>query len=401
MRQVQRDILLTMLLAGVVIYFAHQFSEAQRGTDFPSFYAAARMVIEGHGNQLYDVSAQDRYLIRYSGRSGIYFIHPPFETLIYLPFCLFSLRTAYTLWCGLNAALLILAAKLFTHARAWSRNWSILVPLFLLFVPLLLNFYHGQDSLLLLSVLMAAFVAQEKGRAFAAGCLLACGLFKFHLVLPIAIPLVMIGGKRLLSGFTVIAAALTFISVMVSGWSWFISYPYLLEHLRDVPWAGVHYEQMANLRGVINVLLRSHRAVAFALVLLGSGAVLWAEIDSTRLVKASSAGMNLVCASAVMASLLVGYHLSPQDFTILLLPIFSLAQHIVTTHGMPGSTRILMAASVGVLFLPPLYLVLLRHYVFTYACVPLTLLFALTIVEMRRISGPRTHETMAQRGQAA
>jgi len=39
------------------------------------------MVREGFGRQLYDFHAQEKFQIRYAGRIGEYYIHPPFETL--------------------------------------------------------------------------------------------------------------------------------------------------------------------------------------------------------------------------------------------------------------------------------------------------------------------------------
>ena len=90
-----KNLLVLSALALVVIYFAYIFPRMQKGLDFPDFYAAARMVRDGRGRDLYDPLVQNQYLIRYSGRIGTYFIHPPFEALVYLPFALLPLRWAY------------------------------------------------------------------------------------------------------------------------------------------------------------------------------------------------------------------------------------------------------------------------------------------------------------------
>jgi hypothetical protein len=85
------NVLLLLTLAGIVYHFVRGFEGREKGTDFPDFYAAARMVREGYGHQLYDVLAQDQFQIRYAGRTGTYYIHPPFETLLFLPISVRSL----------------------------------------------------------------------------------------------------------------------------------------------------------------------------------------------------------------------------------------------------------------------------------------------------------------------
>lgn len=77
MRTLAKNLLVLSALAVVVIYFAHIFPRMQKGVDFADFYAAARIVRDGRGRELYDPAVQNQYLIRYSGRVGTYFIHPP------------------------------------------------------------------------------------------------------------------------------------------------------------------------------------------------------------------------------------------------------------------------------------------------------------------------------------
>jgi hypothetical protein len=129
--------LLLLTVAGIVYYFAHGFEEREKGTDFPDFYAAARMVREGYGHQLYDFQAQEKFQIRYAGRTGDYYIHPPFETLVFLPICLWSLPTVYLLWC-LNFAVLAYTAIVFQRHVFKRLEWRVLLPLFFLFPPVLL-----------------------------------------------------------------------------------------------------------------------------------------------------------------------------------------------------------------------------------------------------------------------
>jgi hypothetical protein len=61
MRTLAKNLLVLSALAVVVIYFAHLFPEMQKGLDFPNFYAAARIVRDGRGRELYDPLVQDQY----------------------------------------------------------------------------------------------------------------------------------------------------------------------------------------------------------------------------------------------------------------------------------------------------------------------------------------------------
>ncbi|MGC1962164.1 MAG: glycosyltransferase family 87 protein, partial [Candidatus Sulfotelmatobacter sp.] len=156
-----------------------------QGTDFPDFYCAARMLAAGHGHHLYDADLQRQYQAHYAGRVGTLYIHPPFEAVLYLAVAWLPLRYAYLLWSLLNLAFLgVGARRLAKEILPW--DWRLSLAASLTFVPALLCFLQGQDSLLLLLLAVLAFAALRRGRGFAAGCWLGLGLFKFQLALPLA-----------------------------------------------------------------------------------------------------------------------------------------------------------------------------------------------------------------------
>ena len=384
MRALAKNLLAVLGLAMVVLYFAQLFPRMQKGLDFADFYAAARMVRDGHGRELYDPLVQNQYLIRYSGRVGSYFNHPPFETLIYLPFSILPLSPAYALWCAFQAILLIAVARLLERnvLRRWS--WRVLVLVFLLYVPVLLDFLQGQDALLLLFLLTLAFATLERKREFGAGCLLGCGLFKFHLAIPAALPLFFIGRKKLACGFALVAIALLAVSIGISGWAVIATYPRFLLHLGSLPLAGIHNAQKANLRGLFGLLLPGSEGVVLGLMLLSSALIVWLTVRSHALAMPDAGSARLAFANTVFAALLVGYHLSPHDLSILLLPMILLVDHLLTSDGIPRSTRLVLLVTLGVLFLPPLHLLLLHVHLYSYACLPVLVLFGVTCTEIWR-----------------
>lgn len=124
-----------------------RLSTSLQGTDFPDFYCAARILLDGHGHQLYDAELQRRYQERYAGGVGTLNIHPPFEVPLYLIAAWLPLRQAYLLWFGLNLLFLGFAVRHLAQELASSWHWSILLAASLTFVPALLCLLQGQDSL--------------------------------------------------------------------------------------------------------------------------------------------------------------------------------------------------------------------------------------------------------------
>jgi len=307
-----QNILVLLALAGIAYFFASSFDERANGTDFPDFYTAARMVREGYGHRLYDFEAQDRFLIRYAGRTGTYYIHPPFETLLYLPFSLWPLHTAYLLWSLFNAAVLAYTAILFQRHVCNRWDWRVLLLLFFLFPPVLLNFLQGQDSLLLLLLMTLAVVAMKRDRNFTAGCLLGCGLFKFHVILTFVLLVASLGKKDSSAGCLVFVTLLL-ISAGISGWGFLTAYPRFLMRLSSLPLAGIHPAQMANIRGLVGVSDIVHAPTArLAVTVIGSIVLFWYAWRSYRSNPSKFAGgTDLAFANFVLAAILVSYHLSP------------------------------------------------------------------------------------------
>ncbi len=384
-REFAKNLSLLLALVPLPILVANHSAEMQKGTDFHEFYAAARMVLAGRGHDLYTAAAQDEFQVCYFSGKGTYFNHPPFETLLYLPFALCSPRYAHWLWYVLSVGLLFAVAKLLVRHVLQGYDSRVVLCLFLLFVPLLLNFLQGQDSALLLLVLTSTFVALKNRQEFAAGCLLACGLFKPHLVLPVSIALLPSTGKKFLTGFASVAIILSLLSVGICGWDVFAAYPRFVWASQKLPLAGIHPEQMANLRGLILRLFPQRAPIDLGLILAASLLVLSLAIRGWITARSRSKwSVDLGFANVVIAGTLVSYHLSPHDLTILLLPLTLIFSYIRTTTAIPTRMYLALTGSLAVIFLPPLDLFLLREQMYAYASLPVLILFGLIHIEMRR-----------------
>jgi len=376
----------------VVGLLASRFPVIGKGTDFPDFYCAARMVREGYGRQLYDAAVQRRFQVLYGGRIGTLYIHPPFETLLYLTVAWLPLYPAYVGWCLVN--LLVLAVAVWRIARdalpGW--DWRVLLVLSLTFVPVLLNFVQGQDAVVLLLLVVLAFGDLQRDRRVAAGCWLGLGLFKFHLVLPLALVLALRRGRLgFAAGFTVVAAALVAASVAISGWNVFTTYPHFLLHLREQPLAGAIPEAMANLRGMVHLLLRSDTsAPGIAVLLFLSAGLFGLTLWEWRRSGASVEGGDLAFSNTIVFALLAGYHLNPHDLSLLLLPLALALRYLTAKGNFPAESgqskvsRYVLGFVALALFLPPLHLLSLYLHAYVYVVVPLFALFAWNVGAIRQ-----------------
>jgi Glycosyltransferase family 87 len=385
-----KTLILLVFVSSLGVFAGAWVSASLRGTDFPDFYCAARMLTEGHGHQLYDAEVQRQYQARYAGRVGTLYIHPPFEAVLYLAVTWLPLRQAYLLWSLLSLAFLALVARRLAKETLLPWDWRALFAASLAFVPLLLCFLQGQDSLLLLLLVVLAFTALRRDSTFAAGCWLGLGLFKFHLVLPLVLVLVLTQGRAarsgLAKGFGLIALVLAGLSAAISGWSVFIAYPRFLLHLQAQPFAGIVPQAMANFRGLTYLFFhRDHSAGAVADVSILSAAALiktlavWkrARLASSRSPAADTQDdFDLAFANTVLFALLVSYHLNPHDLSLLLLPI-SLLLHraFARTPRVPKPARWMTVGLLGILFLPPLHLWALKTGVYVLISLPVLGLF--------------------------
>jgi hypothetical protein len=377
---------LLLVLVALLTFLAWLHSGDLRGTDFPDFYTASRMVAGSHGLQLYDAELQRQAQTRYAGRAGTLYIHPPFEAILYLAVAWLPMPAAYVLWCLLNLGFLAGALHtLASHALpGW--NWRIVLGTSLLFVPVLLNFSQGQDSALLFLLVTVAFIAFRQNRNFVAGCWLALALFKFQLVIPVVVVLALRkGGRTLLRGFGLVALALAGLSAVITGWQVFSLYSRLLLHLQQQPFAGVFAAAMANFRGLVWLFLGdNHPTLSLAIIAaLSIGALLimlkqWKAVQSPRAFGDEATPQldrDLVFGNTIVFAILVSYHLNPHDLTLLLLPLLLLWQALKGRQQQLRAVRWSLMGLMGILFFPPLHVLALRAHAYALVALPVCATF--------------------------
>lgn len=298
--------------------------------DFTAFYAAGTLLRSGRGFQIYDPDAQFTVQQQFTSdsdlRSGpLRYIHPPFEALWFAAFSLVPYRTAFVLWGIANLAILIAAALLLRRTALSStpiQDWDVVLAL-LAFFPVFANFFQGQDAILLLLVVVLALRALKAKADFVAGCWLALGLFRFQLMIPLVLVLLLWGRRRLGLGFVAGAAALTLLSAGITGWHTLIEYPRYLWQWRSLPGFGrTPASLLPSLFGLVTGwknLARIHAFLELLVLVLSAGLVVLAA--RMKNLARDPGLLNLSFACAIVVSLLVGYNTSTYDLSLLAVPV--------------------------------------------------------------------------------
>jgi len=266
--------------------------------DFNVFYRGAEMIRAGQVAQLHD-------------------LHPAFEELLFVPLTCLRYFPAYLVWTFLNVVMMTLSLGLL---RKTFEEVGRLSPLFLIlsvtaFAPAVRSLIQGQDSgLLLLLVTLSVFLL-ARCRLVLAGAMLGLGMFKFHLVLPLALVLA-VRRPRLLLGLCPVTAALAAIWTLMVGWRGIADYTHFVVHMESHGAAGTPITAMPNLRGVVAQLAGKGGGsfVTVAAIACGAavlGIVLW-KIGRRGTVT------RFVFAVATVTGILVGYHAVIHDLTLLL-----------------------------------------------------------------------------------
>ena len=331
--------------------------------DFTIFYTAGKCIIQGRGRQLYDLETQFAIQREFASEvkhreNALPFNHPPFEALLFAPLARLPYVAAYLVWAVFNIALILGFWILLRPHLPSLQGFLPALPLLAMFAffPVIMALLQGQDSILLLFLYGLVFRALATGRVFVAGLCLGLALFKFQLVLPFVLVLLVGRHWRAVAGFVVTAFALLLVSAAVVGWSGVMAYPgFVLRLNRSGAQAGIYPRGMPNLRGLVAGWLHFEGLpvtlliIALSITLLALVAHWWRVHPGHPF----ALGFSLCLTVTSIAS----YHMLVHDLSVLVLPILLVAELLVSGE-IARSARYLLIASLTALFLTPLYAIL-------------------------------------------
>ena len=352
-----------MIVLHAWMFFSFRKEIATGYPDFTIFYTAGKCIVQGRGRQLYDLETQFAIQREFASEvkhreNPLPFNHPPFQALLFAPLARLPYVAAYLVWAAFNMTLILGFCKLL---RPWLPSLLGFLPALPLlsmfaFFPVIVALLQGQDSILLLFLYGLVFSALATGRGFVAGLCLGLALFKFQLVLPFVVVLLVRRQWRAIAGFVITSFVLLLVSAAVVGWKGVMAYPrFVLGLSRSGAQAGIYPRDMPNLRGLVAGSL--HLAglpatlliVALSIALLALAAYWWRGQPEHQFVL----GLSLCLTVAIIIS----YHLLVHDLSLLILPILLLAELLFAGEIVVRARRILLASLV-ILFLTPVYAVL-------------------------------------------
>lgn len=298
---------LTVFLALVlaIVVAVHQFLNQR--FDFGVFYFAAHMVLDGARHALYDINTQHTFQTLYQRPPDTLFRNPPFALLPILPLARLPMAAAFTVWTIVSLGLLFAILKILENeTQIHFGNWPLLLAP--AFAPVLGNFLHGQFSLIVVAAFTATYALWRRGRLFLGGLVLAIATMKFQAVLGLVLILMLKRKGRELAGFSLGCAALLAVALWMVGPHALLAYPHFVLH-SDTPLSELPH--MANWQGFLTIVGLNHWLLLLPLSL---GTILWAA--------KSWKDLDRGFAAAILASMLVSYHLTPQDLSLLLIPFY-------------------------------------------------------------------------------
>ena len=278
-------------------------------------------------------------------------LHPPFEILLFLPLTFLSYPTAYIVWsaCNLVFAWLVLVV-LWPYLPRLHPEFEVVAILYGTALPLIVCLLQGQDSILLLLLLSLAFVCLVQGKDRSAGYLIALGLFKFHLVLPIVAALLVARKWKTVEGFLETFLALLLATFAVVGPRTTLRYVPFISHFSQH--ISVHASQrtvlMPNLRGLVSFAVgRFASAGVQSLLAIGLSIVLlfWLMAWISKFPELSIA---LRFSAIIVVTSLISYHYYIYNSVILVIPLLLMANEFVGPGVDRRLTWMFAAGSIGI-----------------------------------------------------
>jgi hypothetical protein len=321
---------------------------ARGDPDFTAFYGAGKILRERRSFALYDPRTQQEVQRQFTAndeirRGPLSYIHPPFEALLFVPLTVFSYPVAFLLWNVANLGMLFAAVVILRRSLpAWQQfsSWELLFWT-LAFFPIFATFHQGQDAILLLLVLVMSFRALTRHSDLLSGCWLGFGIFKYHLILPLAVILAIWRGRRFTFGFATSSLTLAVISLALVGWDP-TTYPrFVWQVVSSTALGGIPWRGLPNVLGLLGgwPFIEDFGHLVIGVALASSVALLLVVAGLRRFALAPHGRLLGLCfACAVIAALLVGYGTNTYDLSLLIVCLAVVVDYCAQTipeHGGP------------------------------------------------------------------
>ncbi|HEV2383049.1 MAG TPA: glycosyltransferase family 87 protein [Terriglobia bacterium] len=324
-RELALGLLAVMVTLEILAWVAYVPVGLRGVADFRSLYTSGYMARTHHAHELYDrdiVQQTEQRLVPVGATFSIAMDHPAYEEVLFVPLSLLPYRVAFVVFVVLNLGVVVLCVRLLSPSfRVLSERWKPFPALlFAAFFPITKAITTGQDSVVLLALLAGAFVCIQRRKEPAAGFLAGLGLFKFQVVIPIALLFLLWKRWRFVLGFAISTAAAGLASVLLVGVHGTRQYASMLLGMSvnltsedfGLKYYALSAKTMLNLRGLLSAMFEGHLGHWWLQGLIAASSVAVIAFVARR-----RPSLPL----AIVAAALVSYHLNAQDASILMIPM--------------------------------------------------------------------------------
>ena len=332
--------LLPFLLGIDLIFWVVFIPVGLRGdADFAMFYTAGSMVRSGFASQLYDYEVETRFQQELVSQTPAPYTHLPYEAAALAPLCVLDYRAAYWTFLGLN----VLFAGLAILLLGYNVNGWLFIAVLAAFFPVSAAIADGQDSIVLLMIAAGTCWLCSRKKELSAGALLALGLFRFQLVLPIAVLMFIWKRWRFVTGFAISTLVMLALSGAVGGFYQLNLYAMRVLSLGGVAGSEAGYaistsqlRRMVSLRALFANLVASGQLAQIVTLVLSVALLVWAGRQGRDL------GVRQQFALALGFSVLVSYHLFVYDLALLLIPMTVVLELALKTDSRNAQAAVLI-----------------------------------------------------------
>jgi hypothetical protein len=356
-----------MAIVNAVMLWNTRFQIQHGYGDFASFYTAGTQVRRGLGTDLYNHAAQWRVQQEFAAgvtirQSPLPYVRPPFEALLFSLFAAWPYPMALLLWTILKLALLVaipfIVVRDTVRDRVRGRRWNEPIPLWAVGLlalgtfPEFMDLLMGQDAPLLAFLFAIAYWQLDTHGDALAGFILGLALFKFQLVIPFVIALLIAGRKRVLPGFAMAAIVVLTVSERIVGWKGLLQYPRDLMALNHTGNGLITPENQMNLRGLLILFVGRvpyPGPIHWVLAPLAIGAIVYAGLLWRK------AGDNFLPEGfglAMIAAIITSYYAYEYDLLSLMVPLLAILARSANAFPTDRITRYLAATGLLLLVMP-------------------------------------------------
>jgi hypothetical protein len=288
-------------LLQVFAAFPHKLIES----DFRIWYAAATIGPHWGWTRLYDIDIQ-RIAVDsvWPGSRFLAFANPPPAAWLITPFTLLPFGAALGLWTVLSVALLVAVSQAFT-SRGWLAR-SVWVMSGLGFLPTFVMVEAAPLSPVVFGAAAACALFLKRGREIPAGLVLSLIIVKPNVAILVPLAILCAGYLRAFVAWLAASVVIGVISVVTIGTHGLLAFIAV-----NIGYVGEGYHLNYSLAD----LLGGPVPYAIAAVVATALALIASRSDKTI-------GPGVCVAAGIVGSLLINHHLTPADFTLLLIPIW-------------------------------------------------------------------------------